>query len=138
MSQHNVVLLLGSNLGNVKNNIILAKELITSRIGTILKTTDFLTTKPVEFASCNNFCNIAMRINTILPPFQLLKVIKKIEIEMGRMKDSSADGKYKDRIIDIDIVTFDNLQLESKSLVIPHRKHLYHRDFSMKLINEIS
>lgn len=138
MSQHNVVLLLGSNLGNVKNNIIIAKELITNKIGEIKKTSDFLTTFPVEFVSCNNFCNIALRINTFLSPFQLLKVIKNIENEMGRIKDSKEEGVYTDRIIDIDIVTYDNLIFESKNLVIPHKKHLYERDFSRKLLSEIN
>ena len=137
MSQHTVVLLLGSNLGNVKNNIIKAKELITNKIGEIKKTSDFLTTFPVEFVSCNNFCNIALEIKTFLSPVRLLETLKLIEIEMGRVHDSSFYGEYKDREIDIDIVFFDNILFLSNKLKIPHFKHVFERDFSKELLSEI-
>lgn len=134
MSSNNVILLLGSNLGNKKNNIELAIKFIEKKIGKIFASTEILITEPVEFVSNNNFCNIALCISTPLSPTLLLRKIKKIEEEMGRSKDSYAEGKYLDRIIDIDIVIFNNIKFKSKFLEIPHSKHVYERDFSKELL----
>ncbi|MFC0426801.1 MULTISPECIES: 2-amino-4-hydroxy-6-hydroxymethyldihydropteridine diphosphokinase [Chryseobacterium] len=135
MSQHKVVLLLGSNIGNQKNNIDLALTKI-SEACTILKKSEYLTSEPVEFASCNIFCNIATIISTHLSPIQLLDYVKKIEIEMGRLTDSSVSKVYTDRIIDIDIVKYDELKFISERLEIPHNKHLFEREFSKILLKE--
>lgn len=136
MSQHNVVLLLGSNIGNQKNNIDHALNKI-SEVCTILKKSEYLTSEPVEFASSNIFCNIAVIISTHLSPIQLLDYVKKIEIDMGRLTDSSVSKVYTDRIIDIDIVKYDELKFVSERLEIPHRKHLFEREFSRILLKEI-
>jgi 2-amino-4-hydroxy-6-hydroxymethyldihydropteridine diphosphokinase len=135
MSQHKVVLLLGSNIGNKKNNIDIALSKI-SKVCSILKKSEYLTSEPVEFASCNIFCNIATIISTHLSPIQLLDYVKKIEIEMGRLTDSSASKIYTDRIIDIDIVKYDELKFVSERLEIPHNKHLFEREFSRILLKE--
>jgi 2-amino-4-hydroxy-6-hydroxymethyldihydropteridine diphosphokinase len=65
-----------------------------------------------------------------------LKEIKNIEKEMGRAQDSSVVGGYIDRIIDIDIVNLEMI-IQSKILEIPHKKHLFERDFSKVLLEEI-
>lgn len=135
MSQHKVVLLLGSNIGNQKNNIDIALSKI-SKVCSILKKSEYLTSEPVEFASCNIFCNIATIISTHLSPIQLLDYVKKIEIEMGRLTDSSASKIHTDRIIDIDIVKYDELKFVSERLEIPHNKHLFEREFSRILLKE--
>ncbi|REC41658.1 2-amino-4-hydroxy-6-hydroxymethyldihydropteridine diphosphokinase [Chryseobacterium sp. 5_R23647] len=135
MSQHKVVLLLGSNIGNQKNNIDIALSKI-SKVCSILKKSEYLTSEPVEFASCNIFCNIVTIISTHLSPIQLLDYVKKIEIEMGRLTDSSASKIYTDRIIDIDIVKYDELKFVSERLEIPHNKHLFEREFSRILLKE--
>jgi len=136
MSQHIAVLLLGSNLGDQKKNIDKALNVI-SKTCTVLKKSDYLTSEPVEFASCNIFCNIATLISTHLSPVQLLDFVKKIEIEMGRTSDSTISKVYTDRIIDIDIVKFDELKFTSERLVIPHKKHLFEREFSKILLKDI-
>ncbi|MCY0968702.1 2-amino-4-hydroxy-6-hydroxymethyldihydropteridine diphosphokinase [Chryseobacterium wangxinyae] len=135
MSQHKVVLLLGSNIGDKKNNLDHALERL-KEVGDILKNSEYLTSEPVEFVSSNNFCNIASLIFTHLSPIQLLNFIKKIEIEMGRLNDSKISGSYTDRIIDIDIVTYDALKFSSERLEIPHTKHLFERDFSRILLKD--
>ena len=56
---------------------------------------------------------------------------------MGRLCDSSVIGSYTDREIDIDIVTYDNINYHSQKLVIPHKKHLYERLFSIKLLQDL-
>lgn len=76
MSQHKVVLLLGSNIGDQKNNIDTALNKL-SETCTILKKSEYLTSEPVEFVSSNIFCNIATIISTHLSPIQLLDYVKK-------------------------------------------------------------
>ena len=134
MSYNNVILLLGSNLGNKKDNIELAKKFIEEKIGKIFASTKILITEPVEFVSNNNFCNIALCISTPLSPILLLREIKKIEERMGRNRDSHAEGRYLDRIIDIDVVNYNNIVFKSRFLEIPHSKHEFERDFSKKLL----
>lgn len=137
MSQHKVVLLLGSNIGDAKKNIDTALENLKQRVD-IIKKTDYLLSKPVEFVSSNIFCNIATVIYTQLSPIQLLKFIKETEIEMGRIQDSTVTIEYTDRIIDIDIVKFGELTFKSKRLDVPHKKHLFEREFSRILLNELN
>ncbi|KXH85666.1 2-amino-4-hydroxy-6-hydroxymethyldihydropteridine diphosphokinase [Chryseobacterium kwangjuense] len=136
MSQHRVVLLLGSNLGDQKKNLELALHKISEAGNEISQTSDFLLTEPVEFVSSNIFCNIASVIFTHLSPIQLLDFIKNIEIEMGRIDDSKASGGYSDRIIDIDIIKYNNLIFKSERLEIPHQKHLFEREFSRILLKD--
>jgi len=135
MSQHKVVLLLGSNIGDKKNNIDTALNRLRE-VGEILKNSEYLTSDPVEFVSSNNFCNIATIIFTHFSPIQLLNYVKKIEIEMGRVNDSKISGGYADRIIDIDIIKYNELKFTSERLEIPHKKHLFEREFSKILLKD--
>ena len=135
---YNVVLLLGSNLGNAENNILLALSELENRVGKIIKKTKILRTSPVEFDSKNIFCNIAIDVQTIYSPIKLLDEIKKIESEMGRIHDSKFFGEYRDRIIDIDILSYEGFLFSCDKLEIPNHKHLYDRDFSRKLLDELA
>ena len=137
MSLHYVVLLLGSNIGNTEQNLQNAIAKIENRIGNINKLSKMLETKPVDFVSNNIFRNIAVSLCISISPFLLLTEIKNIEKEMGRAQDSFAVGGYIDRIIDIDIVLYGDVIIQSKILEIPHKKHLLERDFSKVLLEEI-
>ena len=95
-------------------------------------------TVPVEFVSNNIFRNIALGLFTQHSPFFLLKAVKRIEEEMGRLSDSFAIGEVVDRLIDIDIVTYDNINFESNKLILPHKKHLFERDFSKVLLQSLN
>lgn len=136
MSQQKVVLLLGSNLGEQKKNINLALQKIRDAGNKISQTSEYLMSDPIEFASSNIFCNIATIIFTHLSPIQLLDCIKNIEVEMGRINDSKVSGGYTDRIIDIDIIKYNELNFKSERLEIPHKKHLFERDFSRVLLKD--
>ena len=137
MSYNDVILLLGSNINNPPKNIEIALENIESKVGTILTKSELILTKPVEFESCNIFCNIAVKLKTQSSPIKLLSEVKAIEKMMGRVNDSSAIGAYQDRIIDIDIILYNNIKFSSKKLIIPHQKNLYDRDFAKELINKV-
>ncbi|PQA95667.1 2-amino-4-hydroxy-6-hydroxymethyldihydropteridine diphosphokinase [Chryseobacterium shigense] len=136
MSQNKVVLLLGSNLGDQKKNLEHALQKISEGGNEISQISEFLITEPVEFVSSNIFCNIASIIFTRLSPIQLLDFVKSIEVEMGRINDSTSSGGYSDRIIDIDIIKYNDLIFRSERLEIPHQKHLFERDFSKILLKD--
>lgn len=136
MSQHKVVLLLGSNLGDQKKNLETALEKIKDAGNEIISVSEFLISDPVEFESSNIFCNIAAIILTKLSPIQLLDLIKGIEKEMGRINDSAVTEGYTDRIIDIDIVKFNGIKFISRRLELPHQKHLFEREFSRILLKD--
>lgn len=138
MSQQTVVLLLGSNLGDRAQNIAVAIERLQSETGELIWHSSLMQSEPVEFVSNNYFCNIALRIKTCLSPICLLNAIKNIEVEMGREEDSLITNEYADRVIDIDIVQYGNIRFVSPRLEIPHYKHLHQREFSRKLLAEMS
>lgn len=132
-----VILLLGSNLGNKKNNLEQAFSFLQNEIGTIEKISPFLETEPEGYLSNNNYINVALALTTFLSPLQVLKKIKFIERKMGRLNDTSITKIYTDRIIDIDIVNYNNIIFENKSLSIPHFQHTHCRKFSIKLLNTL-
>lgn len=131
------ILLLGSNLGDKMKNISTALSLINESIGSIKKKSNIIKTLPEEYISSNTYLNLGIIIETFLSPMQLLKQLKKIEQDLGRIRDSSYSGTYEDRIIDIDIIYFNNIIYESKKLVIPHKAHTKKRNFSKKIIYEL-
>ena len=137
MSHNTVVLLLGSNINDPENNIKIALKKIESEVGAILINSELIISEPVEFDSINNFCNIAVKLKTQFSPIVLLHKLKQIERDMGRVQDSSYFDTYQDRIIDIDIVLYNNIRFISKKLIIPHHKNLYERDFARELIKKV-
>jgi 2-amino-4-hydroxy-6-hydroxymethyldihydropteridine diphosphokinase len=138
MSLHYVVLLLGSNLGDTELHLNNAIAKIENCLGNIIKSSEMIETPPIEFGSINIFRNIAISLTTTISPYSFLNIVKSIEKDMGRELDSSAVGGYIDRIIDIDIVTFNNINFESKKLKIPHHKHLCEREFSKALLDSLN
>lgn len=134
MSQNKVILLLGTNLGNKNKNLEEAKLYINKEIGIIKKESNILENEAEGFSSNNLFFNQKIEILTDLSPFDLLKTIKKIENNMGRIYSEPLKGEiYVDRIIDIDILYYNCIILESNILTIPH-KQVYSREFVKSLI----
>lgn len=138
---HTVYLSLGTNLGDKKHNLVSAIKEIERRVGPVRAQSAFLTTEPWGFESENTFLNAAVRVETELSPNALLRVTQQIEREMGRTQKSSVDLQqskviYHDRIIDIDILLYDDLHINTKKLAIPH-PHMYERDFVLIPLKEI-
>lgn len=133
-----VVLILGSNLGDSEANIYTAISELEKSVGKVVKKTKILKNLPVEFVSSYIFRNIALILETDCSPVKLLEALKKVEVGMGRLLDSKALCGYEDRVIDIDIVDYDGINFESDNLEIPHKKHLYHREFSKSLLEELN
>jgi 2-amino-4-hydroxy-6-hydroxymethyldihydropteridine diphosphokinase len=132
---HTVYLSLGTNLGDKEQNLLSAITEIGRRIGSIRAQSAFHSTEPWGFESENTFLNAAVRVETELAPLALLKETQQIERDMGRTQ-KSVNGKYHDRIIDIDILLYDDLHLNTPKLTIPH-PHMYERDFVLIPLKEI-
>ena len=124
---HKVYLSLGTNLGNRKRNIREAIEKIGELIGVVERQSALYETKPWGFSSPNDFINACVLVDTVLAPRQLL--------EMGRI-GKSVNGEYHDRIIDIDILLYDDIKVNEPDLVIPHPL-MEEREFVMVPLKEI-
>lgn len=125
--------MLGSNLGDREKNINDAiNELQVSGI-IISKKSSLYNTPPWGYTEQPDFLNQAIECLTSLEPFELLKEIKKIERKLGREKTV----RYGPRIIDIDIIFYDDLIFKSDELTIPHPL-MHKRDFVLKPLCEIA
>ena len=132
---HTVYLSLGSNLGDRKATMRRAIGLLNERAGSIDRQSSFIETEPWGFESTNKFLNMCVRLLTTLSPEQLLLATKQIERELGRTQ-KSMNGQYHDRPIDIDILMYDDVHLDSDDLTLPH-PHMQEREFVMKPLREI-
>ncbi|RJP28206.1 MAG: 2-amino-4-hydroxy-6-hydroxymethyldihydropteridine diphosphokinase [Candidatus Omnitrophota bacterium] len=125
---------IGSNLGNRRKNIELALKKIKSIKGLkIIATSSIISTAAVGGpVNQNRFLNCAVKILIRITPLYLLKKLKEIEKEMGRVK-TVRNGP---RIIDIDILLFGNLIINKKELKVPHPR-MFERDFVMRPLLEL-
>ncbi len=127
---------LGSNLGNKAENINSAVELLSERAGKVLKVSSNYETEPDGFVSENAFVNIALSIDTELSALELLEACEQIEKELGRTR-KSVNLNYSDRVIDIDILYFNNMQLATDRLTLPHPR-MHKRTFVLAPLAEIA
>ena len=132
---HKVYFSLGSNLGDKEGNIREAISRIGELIGEVDRQSTLLATEPWGFESDNTFVNAAIRCTTSLSPFEILNITLNIERAMGRTF-KSVDGQYHDRIIDIDILIYDDLHITTPQLTLPHPL-MKERDFVMIPLKEI-
>lgn len=132
---HTIYLGLGSNIGNRKRNMRDAIQYLESIVGTLVRQSDLFETEPWGFDSPNLFINMCVCMETPLSPRQLLEATQSIEKKMGRTSKSEA-GEYADRIIDIDILIYDDLVINDGDLIIPHPL-MHERDFVMIPLRQI-
>ena len=131
-----VYLGLGTNIGNRKENLTRAIEALSLALGPCTAQSSFIETAPWGFDSDNPFLNCAVAFETELTPLLLLDTTEKVERELGRTTKSTG-GTYHDRIIDIDILLYGSVVIETPRLTIPHPlMHL--RDFVLEPLAEIA
>ena len=135
MDNHAVFLGLGTNLGEKETNILNALEEIKRRIGEITSLSSFYASEPVGFESENTFLNAVCCVQTQLSPSEVLSVTQEIERYLGRTQ-KSINREYHDRTMDIDILLYDNLCINTPELTIPH-PFMKDRDFVMTPLKEI-
>ena len=133
---HQVYLGLGTNLGNKEANLKAALEEIRKRVGEITSLSAFHASEPWGFKSENAFLNAVCCVHTDISPQEVLHITQEIERELGRIK-KSIGGVYSDRVIDIDILLYDDLRMHTSELTIPHPL-MWERDFVMIPLHEIA
>ena len=136
------VLITGGNIAGVKERMHRAQELINHKAGIVMRCSHRYESKAWGFESELPFSNQILVIDTELSPDELLKVIQDIEAELGRNRKKEAEEKaasgdtYCNREIDIDILFYDDVIVESPELTIPHPL-LHKRDFVLAPLCEI-
>ena len=129
---HTLYLSLGTNLGNRTENL---KQAITSLPPqmTVKKKSKIYETPPWGYTDQEPFLNQVILATTYLEPEPLLKHLKRLEVALGR----KASFRYGPRLIDIDILFYDDLILETPALIIPH-PHVHERGFVLVPMMDIA
>jgi len=109
---------LGTNLGDKVQNLNDAVMNLSLEVGDVLSLSSFHTSLSWGYDSENEFLNAVVLLETNLSPFELLDKTQQIERNMGRTSKLTMD--YEDRLIDIDILLYDNLIINQPTLKIPH------------------
>ena len=131
---HQVFLGIGGNVGNKHDNFNKVYTFIKNELGKITKSSSVYETPPWGFEAKENFWNQVLIIETEFSAVELLQKIAKIEDWFGRERES---GKYDSRQMDIDILYFDELVIETENLTIPHQ-HIPQRLFVLVPLTEIA
>lgn len=122
---HKVFLSLGSNLGDRENNLIEAvKAIYTNNEINIKAVSDIYETDPVGYEDQGRFLNMAVAIETSLPPLKLLEELQKVE----RLLKRTRGIHWGPRTIDIDILIIDALEINLEELIVPHPR-MFERAF---------
>lgn len=132
---HMVYLGLGTNLGDKQKNINDAIRMLGNQVGEVEKVSSVIETEPEGFKSDNMFLNAVVKVRTALSPFEILDITQDVEKSLGR-KEKSSNGIYHDRVIDIDILLYDDINISTPRLVIPHPR-MAQREFVMTPLAEI-
>lgn len=127
-------LLLGGNLGDKETIFSEVKRLLKEKVGEITARSNIYETEPWGFESEDMFWNQALEISTSLSPLEVLRKTQQTEAELGRIRKSD---RYDSRMIDIDILFFDNQIIEFENLTVPHPRIL-ERKFVLMPLAEIA
>lgn len=120
MPTHLVYIGLGSNLGDGPKNLDQAIDLLNAEAGEILYTSAYIQSEPWGFESQHTFTNAVTVLRTELEPMDLLDLTQQIERRMGRTHKHGPGEAYTDRIIDLDLLQYDDLQMQTHRLTLPH------------------
>lgn len=129
-----VYLGIGGNIGNKQNNFKNVYQNIENELGAIVETSSIYETPPWGFQSEDTFWNSILQISTLNSAEELLSKIHLIEKKFGRKRGR---GKYSSREMDIDILYFDDMFIETDKLIIPHPR-IHQRKFVLVPLTEIA
>jgi 2-amino-4-hydroxy-6-hydroxymethyldihydropteridine diphosphokinase len=131
-----VILSLGSNMGDRAGNLRRAVALIGEGAGTVAAVSSVYETEPWGFSADTPFYNMAAIVQTTLAPPEFLAVLLAIEEKLGRVREPGAE-RYTSRPIDIDILFFGDQIIDTEGLTVPHPR-LHERMFVLAPLNEIA
>ncbi|MDR0660313.1 MAG: 2-amino-4-hydroxy-6-hydroxymethyldihydropteridine diphosphokinase [Prevotellaceae bacterium] len=127
-------LLLGADIGDKRTTFAKAKQLIGESVGRIIRESSLYESAAWGFKNDTTFLNQVLEVETSLSPLDLLDGLQKIENELGRTR--SGNG-YESRLIDIDILFYDDLVTNTSELTVPH-PHLHKRMFTLAPLSELA
>ncbi len=124
---------IGSNLGDREENCGKAVALLIESGVKVIKRSSLYETEPWGFKEQPMFINMVLEIETQIEPEELLKVLKQIEIKLGRVEGK----RWMPRIIDLDILVYNDLIIKTSNLEIPH-PGMHERTFVLEPLSEIA
>lgn len=130
----NIYISIGSNKGDKFKNLQNAVDLIHQKLGYVLSISRVYKTEALGFDG-DAFFNACLIVETHLKPKTAMQVLLKIEKELGRTRDKSKG--YESRIIDLDIIFFEDEVINTKSLTVPHTE-MHNRRFVLKPLSDIA
>ena len=131
---HTAYICVGSNLGNKLENCRQGvAELTRGKTSRLMEQSPVYQTEPVDYKDQNWFVNYVVKIETVLEPLALLDRLKSIEHHAGRTRDSVRFGP---RVLDLDIIFYDEMVMDDPRLVIPHPR-MHKRRFVLKPVCDI-
>lgn len=130
--QHLIYIALGSNLGDRLTNLRAAIQFLSPVVQVLVESRVY-ETPPWGFTDQPPFLNMAIKAQTELEPEALLATLKQIEARLGR----TPTIRWGPRLIDLDILFYDDLVLDTPSLVIPHPR-LHERGFVLAPLADLA
>ena len=132
--KHTVHISIGSNIDNKLKNCQNGITALTKPgLSFLKKQSPFYSTEPVDYKNQDWFINAVVKIQSVFDPYQLLSVIKSVQKDAGRI---SNPVRYGSRVLDLDILLYDDLVINLSGLVIPHPR-MHKRRFVLKPICDI-
>ena len=138
MTEHTAYIGLGSNLGDRKENLQNALSDLQTRPSILsIESSSFYTTKPLGIVEQPDYLNAVVKVSTLMGAVGLLKILQRIEIGLGRKRKLSVQKDWPPRIIDLDLLLYDDCVIDEPDLKIPHpQMHL--RSFVLKGLCELA
>ena len=124
---------LGSNLGDRKENLRNALKHLEANAVHVVKVSTFIETEPYGVTDQPGFVNAVCQVETKLEPLELLRLLLKIELEMGRVRLR----RWGERNIDLDLLLYEDACMVSEELTLPH-PDMQNRDFVLLPLAEIA
>lgn len=129
-----VYLSLGTNIGDREKNLKHAVTMLKDKVGIEIKAiSSIYETAPVGYVDQPSFLNIALLIETYFSALETLEVCQTVENELGRVREI----RWGPRIIDLDILLFNNENIEVENLIVPHPR-MFERAFVLVPLLEIA
>ena len=124
---------LGSNLGDREENLRSALKHLEENKVRVVKVSTFIETEPYGVTDQPGFINAVCQVETELEPLELLRLLLKIELEMGRVRIR----RWGERNIDLDLLLYEDACVVSDELTLPH-PDMQNRDFVLLPLAEIA
>ncbi len=131
-----VLINIGSNLGDRRLNLSRAMRAVGEEFGPF-EISHVVESDPWGFDSTHSFLNLGMMFTSFLEPEEILRRLQAIERSISDTPHRNPDGSYTDRLIDIDIVAIDDLEMNTDTLTLPHPR-LSQREFFLRPLAELA